>query len=141
MRLLEVKTGLGRPIRLCVVGLDWLGEALVGAGALEGCAIVAGFDSNTNRLETARSRVPLFPTYEIENVARREGIEIALLTSASDASRELLARLARGGVRGLLNLSGRPPGGDVHGLACSSLSILDELRYLSMLIHAKEENK
>lgn len=137
--LLEERTGVGRVLRLCVVGLDWLGRALVAGADLPGCRIMAGFDANTNRLETTRSLVPLFPTYEIEKVVRREGVEIAMITAIPQDPAETIARLARGGVKGLLNLTGRPLGQDLSGLVCSDLAVLDELRSLSMLIRLKEE--
>ena len=140
--LLEDKMGLGRTARVCVVGLNWLGRALV-AGAeagLGGFRVVAGFDANTNRLETTPSPVPLFPTYEIEDVVHREAIEIALIAALSSAAPEILSRLARGGVRGVLNLTGRSLGRNVAGLVYSSVAVLDELRYLAVMLRMEEGN-
>ncbi len=139
-RLLEEEAGLGRTVRVCVVGLNWLGQALVsgdGTG-LDAFRIVAGFDSNTNRLETTRSPMPLYPTYDIEEVVRRESVEIALLTAVPQPAGEILARLARGGVKGVLNLTGRSLGPAVSGLVCNSVAVLDELRFLSVMLYLHE---
>jgi NADH/NAD ratio-sensing transcriptional regulator Rex len=140
-KLLENRTGVGRALTLCVVGLSWLGRALVAGADLQGCRIAAGFDSNTNLLETTGSRVPLYPTYEIEAVAQRERVDIALVAAVPQSPAETLRRLERGGVKGVLNLTGRPLASDLTGLTCVDVAIQDELRYLSMLLSLKEETE
>ncbi len=139
-RLLAETMGLGRTVRVCVVGLNWLGHALVSGGSagLGGFQIVAGFDSNTNRLETTSSAVPLFPSYDMEQVVRREAVEIALITAVSQPAGEILGRLSRGGVRGVLNMTGRSLGPSPSGLVCNSVAVLDELRYLSVMLRSEE---
>jgi redox-sensing transcriptional repressor len=139
-RLLEGTLGLDRAVRVCVIGLNWLGSALVSGGGagLGGFRIVAGFDANTNRLETTHSAVPLFPSYEMEEVVRREAVEIALITLLAQPAAEILGRLSRGGVRGVLNMSGRSLGPSASGLVCGSVAVLDELRSLSVMLRSEE---
>jgi redox-sensing transcriptional repressor len=126
--------GTGRPMRACVVGLNWLGRAILtdGARELTGFSFAAGFDANTNRRETTPTAVPLYSSDEAETVARRERIEIALVTALPPQGRHVVDALVRGGVRGILNLSGRPVPGADH--ACSGSALLDELNYLRALL-------
>jgi redox-sensing transcriptional repressor len=136
--VVSLAIGTGRPMRACVVGLNWLGRAILtdGARELAGFVFAAGFDANTNRRETTPTTVPLYSSDEAQDVARRERIEIALVTALPPQGRHVVDALVRGGVRGILNLSGRPVPGADH--VCSGSALLDELNYLRALLEMEK---
>jgi redox-sensing transcriptional repressor len=92
---------------ICIVGLGRLGTAILNYErlSLSGLMIVAGFDSNINKLETIRTTVPLYPAHEITNVVKRSKIELAVLAVPAKAAPETTKRLIDGGIRGIVNFS------------------------------------
>ena len=64
--------GLNRTRNACVVGLGRLGSAVLNFEQFQpkGYKIVAGFDSNINKIETMRTAVSLSPSYMIAEVVR-----------------------------------------------------------------------
>ena len=56
----------------CIVGLEKLGEALLESSVFDNSPfrLTAGFDPNMNRIELMRSKIPLFPTVDLENKIR-----------------------------------------------------------------------
>lgn len=101
------KLGLNRQHRVGIVGLGRLGSALMHHHGLEqaGYGVVAGFDSDVNKLETIRTHVPLFPAYEIPEIVRRESIEIGVIAVPASGAREVCSRLVRGGIKGIINFA------------------------------------
>ncbi len=91
----------------CVVGLGRLGTAILNYDDLSqnGFSVVAGFDSNINKLETISTAVELFPAHEIAEVVRRKGIEIGLIAVPARSAQETADRLMDGGIRGIINFS------------------------------------
>jgi redox-sensing transcriptional repressor len=101
------KLGLNRPQKTCVVGLGRLGSAILAYGPLgeSGFDIVAGFDTNINRIETIRTSVPVYPAYEMGDIVRREGIRLAVLAVPPAAAQESVEHLVDAGVRGVVNFT------------------------------------
>lgn len=103
----KLKIGGGEAERhhCCIVGLGRLGEALLENSAFDGTAfeIVAGFDTNVNRIEMMESRIPLFPTLDLERKIRSLRIEFAILAVPDDKAQFMAERLASYGIRGILN--------------------------------------
>jgi redox-sensing transcriptional repressor len=101
------KLDLDRKRRLCVVGLGRLGTAILNYGDLQdrGFMVVAGFDSNINKLETIKSTVELHPAHEIADIVRKKSIEIGVIAVPEKAAQEVADRLMDGGVRGIINFS------------------------------------
>ena len=104
---LSNKLGLNKGKKACVVGLGRLGTAILNYGHLgqHGFAIVAGFDSNINKIETINTEIPLFPAHEIALVVRRKGIELAALTVPAKATQEIVDKLIEGGIKGVVNFT------------------------------------
>ena len=133
------RLGLEHRPRACVIGLNWLGRALLGGadGEPHQVEVVAGFDAKVNRLELTQTEVPLFPIFELEATVRRLGIEIALVADAGSDPERTAARLAAGGVRGVLNFASQPlPAGGID--VVTDLAVADELRYLVARTHAND---
>jgi redox-sensing transcriptional repressor len=99
--------GLDLPHKICVVGLGRLGSALLFHDKfnLSGYTIVAGFDSSINRLEMLQTAIPVYPSYELETVVLRLGIEYAFLAVPAPAASEMAGRLIKSGVRGIINFT------------------------------------
>jgi len=125
--------GLNRRRKFCVVGLGRLGCAYIGLAPVEFAEfeLVAGFDSNANRVEALVSAVPLYPMFKLAEVIARFEIEIALLCVPAGAAQDVAEKCAAAGVRGILNFApvalNAPPGVAVHNAL-----VADELRNLSV---------
>jgi redox-sensing transcriptional repressor len=109
----RLKTLIGRELnvdrkrKLCVVGLGRLGHAILNYTDLRdrGFFVVAGFDSNINKLETITSAVELHPAHEIADVVRRKAIEIGIIAVPERSAQEAADRLLQGGIKGIVNFS------------------------------------
>ena len=99
-----VKNG-GARHNCCIVGLGSLGQALLENPVFTGetFSIAAGFDSNQNRVELIKSRVPLFPTLDLEKIIRQKQIEFALLAVDDSMAQKMTDRLISYGIKGLVN--------------------------------------
>jgi redox-sensing transcriptional repressor len=130
------RLGLQVERKACVVGLGKLGTAILQNEKLfsNNFKIVAGFDSNVNKLETIVTHIPLHPTYELSDIIKKQSIELAVITVPGHASSDIIDRLVEGGIRGIVNFSSAP----LHA-ACkekvyvSNFDIAGEFRFLSAL--------
>jgi redox-sensing transcriptional repressor len=121
--------------KLCVVGLGRLGTAILNYVDLRerGFIVVAGFDSNVNKLETAKSSVELHPAHEISDIVRKKAIEIGVITVPENAAQEVADRLIDGGVRGIINFS--PCSVRIRGgVMIRNIDLLGECGLLSTLM-------
>ena len=119
--------------RACIVGLGRLGTAIMNYEKIlnQNFRIVAGFDSSINKLETIRTDIPVYPTYEISDVVKRENIKLAVITTPVDAAEKVCRHLIDGGVQGIINFSPKilhPPSDMVH---INNIDLVDEFRFLS----------
>ena len=131
--LIKKALGLDRRRNFCVVGLGRLGSACLNFSPAElgEFRLVAGFDSNVNRLEILRAEVPLYPAYKMPEVVSRFGIEIALLCVPVDAAQAAAEKCAAAGIRGILNFAPtalRLP----QGITARNVYVTDELRALAL---------
>ena len=91
--------------RCCIVGLGKLGEALLESSAFKGSPfeLVAGFDTNVNKIEIMKSSVPLFATLDLESKIRSLKIEYAVLAVPDEKAQFMADRLASYGIKGIVN--------------------------------------
>lgn len=89
----------------CIVGLGKLGEALLESSVFEGSPfeLVAGFDTNVNKIEIMKSSVPLFATLDLESKIRSLKIEYAVLAVPDEKAQFMADRLVSYGVKGIVN--------------------------------------
>lgn len=134
----HLKKHLGLPERTkaCVVGIGRLGTAILHYSRLGnyGYDVVAGFDSNNNKLETIKTDIPLFPAHEITAVVMRNDIELAVIATPAHAAQEAADRLIEGGIQGILNFAPvvlQPK----TGVAIRNIDIVNEFRILTLLSH------
>jgi redox-sensing transcriptional repressor len=128
--------GLDRRRRFCVVGLGRLGSAYLNLQPveLEEFELAAGFDTSVNRVEILTSRAPLYPSFKMAEVIKRQNIEIALLCVPGGAAQGAAEKLAAAGIRGILNFAPvpltLPPEVTVR-----NVYVADELRSQAAAIH------
>lgn len=93
--------------KCCLVGLGRLGEALIQQHGLlnTSFSIVAGFDSNVNRVEILSAPFPLYTTTRMESVIKEMGIEYAILAVAEQSAQSIAEKLVSFGIKGLVNFT------------------------------------
>ncbi len=117
--------------KCCVVGLGKLGEALLSSSALEksNFKIVAGFDSNSNRIEILQSTIPLYSTADFERVMKMEKMEYAILAVSDEKAQKYADKIVNAGIKGIVNYTNTvlvlPP--DVSVQNANPLSALTNL--------------
>ncbi len=89
----------------CIIGLGKLGAALLESAVFDGSSfeLVAGFDTNVNKIEIMKSSIPLFPTLDLEKKIRSLRIEYALLAVPDDKAQYMAERLVSYGIKGIVN--------------------------------------
>lgn len=104
---IEETLGLAQERNACIIGLGALGNVIMNYQDLPvpSFKIVAGFDSNINKIETIQSTIPVYPTYEIEAVVRRNAIQLAVVTEQDRNIEKIMERLIEGGITGIINFT------------------------------------
>lgn len=105
---IDLALGLLSPLdkhKVCIVGLSDLGQALLNSSFFEGSSfnLVAGFDTNQNRLDLIKTKIPLFPTLDLETKIRQMDISFALLAVADEKAQFMAERLANYGIKAIIN--------------------------------------
>lgn len=98
--------GLDREIRLAIVGAGNLGMALAGYGGFnqESFRVVGLFDSDRDKIGTASQQgIVVQDVGDLGEVARRAGIDIAVLAVPALAGQQVLDQVAAAGIQGVLN--------------------------------------
>jgi redox-sensing transcriptional repressor len=137
---ISVKLQINRKRKSCIVGLGRLGTAILEYDRLakNGFGIVAGFDSNINKIETIQTKVPLFPASEIAAKVRQEGIDLGVLAVPATAARDSAKRLIEGGIVGIVNFSPivlKPE----KGIFIRNIDLVGEMRIVSILSTLSKE--
>lgn len=91
--------------RCCIVGLGNLGESLLENSIFEDSSfeLVAGFDTNMNKIEIMKSNIPLYPTLDLEQKIRFLKIEYAILSVTDEKAQFMADRLVSYGIKGIVN--------------------------------------
>ena len=115
----------------CIVGLEKLGQALLESSVFEDTPflLAAGFDTNMNRIELLRSKIPLFPTVDLEEKIRTLKIQYAVLAVPDEKAQFMADRLVKYGIKGIVNYTNtalKLPR-EIHCADANPLSLLREL--------------
>jgi redox-sensing transcriptional repressor len=131
-RQIENTLGYTSVKNACVIGLDFFGSAILNLkNAIESnIKIIAGFDSDINRIETMKIDIPVYPTYEIPIVVKNNSIEIAIITDPGSNPDAVVKRLQGSGIKGILNFSPVNMQSASKGIFISNIDIIGEFRYL-----------
>lgn len=106
-RLLAI-LGLDRNLKLVILGSGNLGSALADYPAFRhgGFRIVALFDTAPQKIGTVtRGGIPVLPADRLAEVARREGVEIAVVAVPAGAAQEVADAAVAAGIPALLNFA------------------------------------
>jgi len=133
---LEDKLGLGTRRKACVIGIGRLGSAILEFGlfSVYGFDIAAGFDANMNTIETRKTSVKLYPSFQIADVVKREKIDLAFLCVPASAAQSSADRLVSGGIRGIINFTPVAIRIDTGKCFVANVDVVKEMRVLSALI-------
>jgi redox-sensing transcriptional repressor len=137
---IEEVLGLKKKRNACIIGLGTLGVVILNyqKTVFPDLCITAGFDSNVNKLETIQISIPVYPTYEISEVVKRDRIELAVITEPVLNIEKIPARLIQGGIRGIINFTPinlELGSAKVH---IRNIDIVSEIRYLSALLNLSD---
>ena len=93
-----------------LVGVGNLGRALLAyfAGRRENLAVIAAFDQNPQVTGRVIHGCRVYDMDELEDVAAREGIHVAILAVPAPSAQTVAEHLVRAGVRGILNFAPAP---------------------------------
>lgn len=107
MNLIGDSFGLLKLKKVCIIGLGKLGSALLEHPGFNNdeFEVVAGFDSNVNKIETTKSTIPLFPFYQLSAVVSRLGIQYCLLAVPAQSAQDVTDKLVESGVQGIINFT------------------------------------
>ncbi len=105
--------GLNRTWEVALVGVGNLGTALLRYKGFQrhGFKLSVAFDIHTEGKEVPEGCV-LYPASEMERVVKEKGIKMAIVAVHYSQAQEVAERLARAGVKGILNFAPmriRPP--------------------------------
>jgi len=93
--------------KVAIVGTGHLGKAVIDffRGRRPKLTIVAGFDVKNDRVDRSFHGCPVHHVDRLEEVVRKEGITMGILTLPVDAAQAAAEALIRGGVRGIVNFA------------------------------------
>ncbi len=97
-------------IKVAIVGMGNLGKALMNyfAGKRHKLSMVAGFDTNPDKIGTTINGVPCFDLINIDEIIRKENIEIAIITVPAEYANSTAKTLVDAGIKGILNYTPKP---------------------------------
>ncbi|MFP4363641.1 MAG: redox-sensing transcriptional repressor Rex [Spirochaetia bacterium] len=135
--------GMDIPRKACIVGLGRLGAAVLNYPELADntIQICAGFDSDTNRLELLQTDIPVYPSYQIPEIVRSAGIELAVIAVPPEAAQLTLQRLTVAGIQGIINFSPVYLEQNNSDIVIRNIFLIEELQVLSARICLKEAIK
>ena len=97
-------------LNVAVIGMGNLGRAVTTYfnGKRSKLRIAATFDVDPAKVDRVISGVNCFHIREFNNVVKRDGITIAIITSPPDTAKQLAELLVGAGIRGVLNFTTIP---------------------------------
>ncbi|MFH2137348.1 MAG: redox-sensing transcriptional repressor Rex [Candidatus Omnitrophota bacterium] len=98
---------LNKKRRACIVGLGRLGTALLDYEHFQedGFEIIAGFDSNINKIERIQTHIDVYPVSLLSDIIKSKSIELGIITVPQNSAQEIADILSQAGVKGVLNFS------------------------------------
>lgn len=97
-------------IKVAIVGMGNLGRALINyfVGKRSKLSIVAGFDTNPDKIGNVMSGVPCYSAEEMNEIIARENIQIGIMTVPADFAVDVANNLVNAGIKGILNYTPKP---------------------------------
>ena len=141
----KIKTGIEETLgfntmrNACIIGLGTMASMMLNnhAPSIPCFSIIAGFDSNINTLETVQTPFPVYPTYEIPPVLKKEKIELAIITEKDRSMDIIINRLIEGGIKGIINFAPVLLSSPDSSVYIRNIDIFTEFRYVSAMLMIK----
>ena len=107
LRALEGILGLDRSWKVALVGAGKIGSALISYRNFQqrGFVIRAVFDTDPEKVGRRWGSATILPDAQMEEVLRKEEIEMAIVAVPAQAAQRVVDRLVAAGVRAILNLA------------------------------------
>jgi redox-sensing transcriptional repressor len=104
--IIDTKEGLN----VAVVGIGNLGRAMINYfnGKRTKLSIVAGFDSNPDKIDRIYSGVKGYHIDRLGEIIKKENISIAIITVPAGAAPDIAEKLVSAGIKGILNYTPKP---------------------------------
>ncbi len=124
--------------KIIVVGMGNLGRAITSyfSGKREKLSIVAAFDNDLQKTDRVVAGVPCYHINKLKDYIQGEGISIAVLTVAPEATHEVTKQLLDAGIKGILNYTSVPikvP----EGVFLEEYDIVTSLEKLAFMVKAE----
>jgi len=97
-------------INVAIIGMGNLGRALINyfTGKRHKLEIVAGFDTNPDKIGNTFSGVECYSITELEKVIRKNHIKVGIITVPEEQTTETAKALVKAGIKGILNYTPKP---------------------------------
>lgn len=107
IRQINHRLGLDCDRRVAIVGCGNLGQALAAYGGFpsRGFHVVAAFDADPAKVGSLVGTTVVAPTSSMLEVLRREGVDIAVITTPAPAAQAVTDVLVEAGVHSILNFA------------------------------------
>ena len=125
-----------------VIGTGNLGRALVMYGGFinRGFKVAAGFDIDRDKIGWEINSVKIHHIDKLEEVIKKEKLEIIILTTPKEALDSIISRLKKTKIKGVLNFAGRHLIND-SGLIIRNVDLALEMEQLTFFLTNKQEGK
>ena len=96
--------------KVAVIGVGNLGRAIMGYFSVQHTrlTIVAGFDSNPEKVDRDYAGIPCYHSEEMMKIIRKEGISIAIISVPGETAEKVAEDLVAAGIKGIVNFSPKP---------------------------------
>lgn len=140
---IEFNLGFNMPRNACIIGLGSLWSVIMNYHnlPLSNFNIVAGFDSNINKLETLQTTLPVYPTYEIPELIKKLHIDLAVLTEYDKNIEKITERLIDAGIKGIINFTPILLSTENTSVYIRNIDIITEFRFVSALFTLSCQNE
>ncbi|MGI6485326.1 MAG: redox-sensing transcriptional repressor Rex [Tepidanaerobacteraceae bacterium] len=127
--------GLDRKWPVAIIGAGNLGKALLRYKGFNerGFDIKCIFDSDTAKIGKKLANIEIFPMEVIEEKVREYGIKMAIIAVPADSAQDVTDKLARAGIKGILNFA--PININVDGdVLIKRVDLAAQLEYLTFYL-------
>lgn len=97
-------------INVAIIGMGNLGRALINyfRGKRHKLSIIAGFDSNPDKIGTTVSGVSCYAVEGMKRIIQEKNIQIGIITVPGNQTTEIAAKLVEAGIKGIVNYTPKP---------------------------------
>jgi len=129
-------------IKAAVVGMGDLGKALIKyvRGKRHKLEIVAGFDSNPEKIGKTYSGVKCYSVDDLEKEIEKQNIKLGILTVPASQAKETTTHLVNAGIKGLLNYTPMPVNVP-EGVHLEEYDMITTLEKVAFYIKVNEERE